>query len=120
MSFSGRTMRKAVTMLKKSDDGKVRVLSLSYGKDSIATIRACELLGYPLDRIVTADVWATQDIPADLPPMWAFKQEADKIILERFGIRVEHFCATSTREKERELVAQQNKLTYEQQFYRTV
>ncbi len=78
----------------KSDDGKQRVLSLSYGKDSIATIRACELLGLPLDRIVTADVWATENIPADLPPMWAFKQRADKIIFERWGIRVEHLHAT--------------------------
>ena len=81
------------------DDGKVRVLSLSYGKDSIATIRACELLGYPLDRIVTADVWATKDIPADLPPMWEFKKKADEIIFERWGIRVEHLCAMQ-RERE--------------------
>ena len=40
------------------------ILSLSYGKDSLACLRAIEHLGWPLDRIVTADVWATDDIPA--------------------------------------------------------
>jgi len=86
------------------------VLSLSYGKDSIACIEACRQLGYPLDRIVHAEVWATDDIPADLPPMVDFKAQADKIILERYGIVVEHVCATDKssqavnveRERERE------------------
>lgn len=45
------------------------ILSLSYGKDSLACLGAIELLGWPLDRIVTADVWATDTITADLPPM---------------------------------------------------
>lgn len=80
-------------MLKRSTDGKQRVLSLSYGKDSMACLGACELLGWSLDRIVTADVWATDEIEADLPPMVEFKAKADKIILERYGIQVEHFHA---------------------------
>ena len=45
------------------------VLSLSYGKDSMACLGAIEQLGWPLTRIVTVDIWATQDIPAD-PPRW--------------------------------------------------
>ena len=69
------------------------ILSLSYGKDSIACLEAIRLLGYPLDRIVHAEVWATDTIPADLPPMVEFKKKADKIILERYGIQVEHICA---------------------------
>ena len=48
----------------------------------------------PLDRIVHAEVWATQDISADLPPMVEFKAKADKIIKERYGIQVEHISAT--------------------------
>ena len=44
------------------------ILSLSYGKDSIACLFAIEKLGWPLDRIVHAEVWATDTIPADLPP----------------------------------------------------
>lgn len=80
-------------MIPKSTDGKTRVLSLSYGKDSMACLGALEELQWPLDRIVTADVWATDTIPADLPPMVEFKDYADKVILERYGIEVEHFCA---------------------------
>ena len=81
------------------------ILSLSYGKDSMACFGACELLGWPIDRVVTAEVWATDTIPADLPPMVEFKARADEIIKERWGIKVEH-----TR----------GPLTYEQAFYRVL
>lgn len=66
------------------------ILSLSYGKDSLACLGAIERLGWPLDRIVHAEVWATDTIQADLPPMVEFKTHADKIIKERWGIEVEH------------------------------
>lgn len=65
------------------------ILSLSYGKDSLACLGAIEKLGWPLDRIVHAEVWATDTIPADLPPMVEFKAKADRIILERWGIEGE-------------------------------
>ena len=65
-------------------------LSLSYGKDSLACLGAIEQLGLPLDRIVHAEVWATETIPADLPPMVEFKKHADKIIKDRWGIEVKH------------------------------
>lgn len=86
------------------------ILSLSYGKDSLACLGAIKELGWPLDRIVHAEVWATDDIPADLPPMVEFKRKADEWILEHFGIQVEHVCATK-RERERE------RRTYENTFY---
>ena len=66
------------------------VLNLSYGKDSLACLGAIEHLGWPLNRIVHAEVWATDTIPGDLPPMVEFKKKADKIIKERYGIEVEH------------------------------
>ena len=83
------------------------VLSLSYGKDSLACLGAIEQLGLPLDRIVHAEVWATDTIPADLPPMVEFKKKADAIIKERWGIEVEHIYAVRNGEK----------LTYEKLFY---
>lgn len=83
------------------------VLSLSYGKDSLACLFAIEQLGWPLDRIIHAEVWATDDIPADPPPTVEFKAKADKIIKERWGIEVEHLCAVRNGEK----------LTYEKLFY---
>lgn len=79
------------------------VLSLSYGKDSLACLAAIEQLGWPLDRIIHSEIWATDTIPADLPPMVKFKKKADAIIKERWGIEVEH-----TR----------SKWTYESYFYK--
>lgn len=83
------------------------ILSLSYGKDSLACLEAIRLLGYPLDRIITAEVWATDTIPADLPPMVEFKKKADRIIKERYGITVEHTSAMRKRAR----------LSYESIFY---
>lgn len=84
------------------------ILSLSYGKDSMACFGACELLGWPIDRVVTAEVWATDTIPADPPPMVEFKKHADKIIKQRWGVEVEHICAGTQCEK----------MTFEKGFYR--
>jgi len=75
------------------------VLSLSYGKDSLACMGAIERLGWPLERIVHVEVWATDTIPADLPPMVEFKAKADAIIKERYGIEVEHIRAERTYEQ---------------------
>ena len=86
-------------MISRSTDGKQRVLSLSYGKDSLACLGAIEQLGLPLDRIIHAEVWATDTIPADLPPMVEFKKKADAIIKERYGIEVEHIRSDKTYEK---------------------
>lgn len=86
------------------------ILSLSYGKDSLACLGAIKILGWPLDRIVHAEVWATDTIPADLPPMVEFKRKADEIIKRRFGIEVEHIYAMDKNG---------NKQTYEKIFYRT-
>lgn len=81
------------------------ILSLSYGKNSLACLGAIERLGWPLDRIVHAEVWATDTIHADLPPMVEFKVKADKIIKERWGIEVEHI---------------RHPMSYEQIFYRPI
>lgn len=85
------------------------ILSLSYGKNSLACLGAIEQLGWPLDRIVHAEVWATDNIPADLPPMVEFKTKADEIIKKkRWGIEVEHVCAMDGEKKR----------TYESVFYK--
>lgn len=52
-------------------------------------------------------MWATDTILADLPPMVEFKAKADNIIKERYGIEVEHVCATVYGDKR----------TYESTFY---
>lgn len=88
------------------------ILSLSYGKDSLAAIHvAVDILHWPLDRIVHAEVWATDTVPADLPPMADFKDKADRIIKERWGIKVEHYSATNIDGIKRDRV------TYQDGFY---
>lgn len=83
------------------------ILCLSYGKDSIACLEAIKRLSLPLDRIIHAEIWATDTISADLPEMVEFKKKADKKIKERYGFDVEH------------IVPKKNgvKWTYERQFY---
>lgn len=90
------------------------VLSLSYGKDSLACLGAIEELGWPLDRIVHAEVWATDTIPADLPPMVEFKAKADEIIKRRWGIEVEH-CAAQKVDR-----VSDNIVSYEKYFYQVM
>lgn len=75
------------------------ILSLSYGKDSLACLGAIKELGLPLDRIIHAEIWAAKNIPADLPPMVEFKEKADRIIKERYGLTVEHITADYTYEE---------------------
>lgn len=75
------------------------ILSLSYGKDSLACLGAIEELRWPLDRIIHSEVWATDTIPADLPPMMEFKAKADAIIKARWGIEVERVSSEQTFEK---------------------
>lgn len=74
-------------------DSVEHVLSFSYGKDSTACFGACEILGWKIDRVVTADLWATQTVPADHPLMVEYKAKADEIIKQRWGLTVEHCCA---------------------------
>lgn len=64
--------------------------------------------GLPLDRITTTDVWATDTISANLPPMQAFKDDMDQRIWDMYRIEVEHLCAMNK---------DGTKKTYEQMFY---
>lgn len=79
------------------------VLSTSHGKDSMACIYVIlEVLHWPLDRIVHAEAWATDDIPADPPEMVEWKHWAEEEIFRRWGYRVEHV---------------RGKWTFERRFY---
>ncbi len=87
------------------------IAQISHGKDSLAMLRAIKLLGLPLHKIIHTEMWATDTIPAELPPMVEFKREAEKKILELYGIEVDNVCAVQKvcsqvvnveRERERE------------------
>ena len=72
------------------------IASISYGKDSLAMLEVIHQYKLPLDRIVHVEVWATEDVPAELPEMIKFKQKADRIIYEKYGVKVEHIKAPKT------------------------
>ena len=85
------------------------IASLSYGKDSLAMLEAIHRLGYQLDEIVHVEIWATDTLSANLPPVIEFKRRADRIIKERYGLEVRHVCATND---------DGSKRTFEKMFYR--
>ena len=84
------------------------IARISYGKDSLKMLDVILTRGLPLDRITTTDVWATDTISANLPPMEEFKARMDERIWQMYRIEVEHLCA---RNKDG------SKKTYEQMFY---
>lgn len=75
------------------------IASLSYGKDSVAMLEVIRKNGLPLDRIVHVEIMATEEIPADYPETMQWKQYADKIIQDRYGLTVEHIRARKTYEE---------------------
>ena len=84
------------------------IARISYGKDSLKMLDVIHSRGLPLDRITTTDVWATDTISANLPPVEEFKARMDEHIFQLYGIRVEHLCARNP---------DGSKKTYEQMFY---
>lgn len=90
------------------NDSTQYIARISYGKDSLKMLEVIKSRGLPLDRITTTDVWATDTIPANLPPMTAFKERMDQRIWEMYHIEVEHLCAMNK---------DGTKKTYEQMFY---
>lgn len=79
------------------------IASLSYGKDSCTIPHVClEVLGLPLTKLVTVDVMFNDELSGDYPEVAEFKQKADEIFKQRYGLEVVHLKA---------------KKTYEQQFF---
>lgn len=72
------------------------IACISYGKDSLAMLEIIARNAMPIDRIVHVEIMATADIPADLPEVVQWKQYADNIIQQRYGIAVEHVRAQKT------------------------
>lgn len=84
------------------------IARISYGKDSLKMLDVIKSRGLPLDRITTTDVWATDTISANLPPLEEFKAKMDQRIWDLYHIEVEHLCAMNK---------DGGKRTYEQMFY---
>ena len=84
------------------------IARISFGKDSLKMLDVIITRGLPLDRVTTTDVWATDTIPAELPPVLEAKSRIEEKLWQMYRIEVEHLCA---RNKDG------SKKTYEQMFY---
>ena len=84
------------------------IARISYGKDSLKMLDVIFTRNLPLDRITTTDVWATDTVSANLPPMEEFKARMDERIWHLYRMDVEHLCARNP---------DGSKRTYEQMFY---
>lgn len=73
-----------------------QIAMLSYGKDSLAQLEVMHRNGLPFTDIVTADIWATPDVPAYLPELVDFRERIDREIFERYGVPVTHVRAEKT------------------------
>lgn len=86
----------------------IHIARISYGKDSLKMLDVIHSRGLPLDQITTTDVWATDTIPAWLPPLQEFRERMDQWIWDRYHIEVTHLCSRNKDGTRR---------TYEQMFY---
>ena len=81
---------------------------ISHGKDSLKMLDVISTRGLQLDMVATTDVWATDTIRAELPPVLEAKFRIEEKLWQMYRIDVKHFCA---RNKDG------SKKTYEQMFY---
>ena len=75
------------------------IASISYGKDSCTIPHVClEVLKLPLTKLVTVDVMFSDELSGDYPEVAEFKQKADEIFKQRYGLEVVHLRAKKTYE----------------------
>ena len=68
----------------------MNIFSLSFGKDSMATLILAVEQGIPIDRVMYCDIRFNEEISGEHPLMAEWIPEAERILKERFGITVEH------------------------------
>ena len=68
----------------------MNVFSLSFGKDSMATLILAAEQGIPIDHVMYCDIRFSDEISGEHPLMAEWIPEAERILKERFGITVEH------------------------------
>ena len=68
----------------------MNIFSLSFGKDSMATLILAAEQGIPIDRVMYCEIKFNEEISGEHPLMTEWIPEAERILKERFGITVEH------------------------------
>lgn len=75
------------------------IASLSFGKDSLAMLIKIKELGLPLDDVIYCDIRFDENISGETPKMAEFIPKAEKILLDRYGIKVTHLKGITFKEQ---------------------
>ena len=71
----------------------MNIFSLSFGKDSMATLILAAEQGIPIDRVMYCDIRFSPELSGEHPLMAAWIPTAERRLKELFGIEVEHaYC----------------------------
>ncbi len=69
------------------------ILSLSFGKDSMALLIKIKEMNLPVDEVIFCDIKFSDEISGEMPLMAEWIPTAEKILLEKFNIKVTHLTA---------------------------
>ena len=75
------------------------VASVSFGKDSLAMLIKIKELGLPLDEVIYVDIMFDDNISGETPEMASFITKAEKILKEKFNIKVTHLKGITFKEQ---------------------
>ena len=75
------------------------IASCSFGKDSLAMIIKIKELGMPLDEVLYCEINFDEETSGETPEMYAFIKKAEKILLDKYGIKVKHIKGTTFKEQ---------------------
>lgn len=69
------------------------IASISFGKDSLAMLIKIKELGLPLDEVIYVDIRFDDETSGEMPLMASFIPKAEKILEEKFSVKVTHVTA---------------------------
>lgn len=75
------------------------VASCSFGKDSLAMIIKLMELKKPIDEVIYCDIRFDDNISGETPPMYEFIKKAEKILFDRYGLKVTHLKGITFKEQ---------------------
>lgn len=75
------------------------IASCSFGKDSLAMLIKIKELGMPLDEVIYVDIRFDENISGETPEMASFIEKAEKILKEKFDIKVKHLKGVTFKEQ---------------------
>ena len=75
------------------------IASCSFGKDSLAMLIKIKELKMPLDEVIYCDIRFDEKTSGETPEMAKFIPEAEKILKEKFDIKVKHLSGVTFKEQ---------------------